>query len=167
MTQGNPLTALRPIRESELDEHRIMPPSGTALLAYDVYRVGGELTIEFDAPGVDPSDISLTVEGRSLVVSLRRGVKKGPGIDVVEAGRHHGTFQQRLWLGDGWDLDGLQARAENGVLVVRAPVAEVIRRQVDVASDVRASRSSAELSQWGAEAQPNAVVKGAEVHDAA
>jgi len=167
MTQADPLTALRPIRENELDEPRAMPPIGTAPLAYDVYRSGGELTIEFDAPGVEASDINLTIEGRSLVVSLRRGLRKGPGIDVVEAGRHHGTFQQRLWLGDGWDLDGLEARVENGILLVRAPVAEVTRRQVEVASGLEASRDSEEMSHWGEGAQPNAVVEGAAVHDAA
>ena len=167
MTQADPLTALRPVREHELDEHRALPPVGTAPLAYDVYRAGGELTIEFDAPGVEASDIHLTIEGRSIVVSLHRGLRKGPGIDVVDAGRQHGTFQQRLWLGDGWDLDGLQARAENGVLIVRAPAVEVIRRKVAVVSDLKTSRDSEETNQRGEAAQPNAVAEGPAVHNAA
>jgi hypothetical protein len=61
---------------------------------------------------------------------------KGPGVDVIESGRQHGTFHQRLWLGDRWDLNGITARAENGVLVVRAPLAaEALSRRVPVTGD--------------------------------
>jgi HSP20 family protein len=98
-----------------------------------VYRTGDELVIEFDAPGVAPSDISVTVEGRAIVVSLRREFAKGPGIDVIESGRQHGTFRQRLWLGDRWDAESLRASAEHGVLIVRAPLAaQAMPRSVEV-----------------------------------
>jgi HSP20 family protein len=133
----DPFRALRPLREEEVEQlttnHQ---PTGAPPLAYDVYRVGDELVIEFDAPGVAPSDVNVAVEGRAIAVSLRRDLAKGPGVDVIESGRQHGSFHQRLWLGDRWDLDGVTARAENGVLVVRAPLAaEALRRRVPVTGD--------------------------------
>ena len=62
----DPLSTLRPLREDGI-EHRAtgQVSSGTAPLAYDVYRSGNQLIIEFDAPGVAPSDIAVRVEGRA------------------------------------------------------------------------------------------------------
>jgi HSP20 family protein len=135
-TVADPLGTLRPLREEDVHElTREHDSHGTMPLAYDVYRDGQELVIEFDAPGVAPGDIGLVVEGRTVDVSLGRTLARGRGIDVIEAGRQHGTFRQRLWLGDRWDTDGLTARAENGVLTVRAPLAaRAPRRAVAVAS---------------------------------
>jgi HSP20 family protein len=135
-TVADPLGTLRPLREEDVHvltrEHE---GHGSMPLAYDVYRDGQELVIEFDAPGVAPGDITLAVEGRTVDVSLGRNLAHGRGIDVIEAGRQHGTFRQRLWLGDRWDTDLLTARAENGVLTVRAPLAaRAPRRAVPVAT---------------------------------
>ncbi len=117
---SDPLDALRPLREEDVHElTREHEGEGAQPLAYDVYRDGQELVMEFDAPGVVPADIALVVEGRTVDVSLGRTLAHGRGIDVIEAGRQHGTFRRRLWLGDRWDTDRLSARAENGVLTVR------------------------------------------------
>ncbi len=133
---GDPLHSLRPLREEEINQlSSNRAQHGTHPLAYDVYRAGDQLVIEFDAPGAAPSDLAVAIEGRTIVVSLRRTLANGAGIDVIEAGREHGTFHQRLWLGDGWDLERLHARTENGVLYVHAPVAAgVATRPVEVAA---------------------------------
>ena len=134
MVAVDPLRSLRPLREEEVELlSTTHEPAGAPPLAYDVYRVGDELVIEFDAPGVAPSDISVAVEGRAVVVSLRREMAKGPGVDVIESGRPHGSFNQRLWLGDRWDVDSLRASAAHGVLTLRAPLAaQLMRRAVEV-----------------------------------
>ena len=116
---GDPLHSLRPLREEEINQlSSNRAQHGTHPLAYDVYRAGDQLVIEFDAPGAAPSDLAVAIEGRTIVVSLHRKLAHGAGIDVIEAGREHGSFQQRLWLGEGWDLERLHARSENGVLYV-------------------------------------------------
>ncbi len=137
MTQiVDPLRTLRPLREEEIEQLSTVHEAVATPLAYDVYRTGDELVIEFDAPGVAPEDIDVSVEGRAVVVTLRRQLAKGPGVDIIESGRQHGTFRQRLWVGDSWNLHELQARAEHGVLSVRAPVAaDTGRRRIDVAGD--------------------------------
>lgn len=119
---ADPLRTLRPLRTEEMEQLTSVHAPVATPLAYDVYRAGDELVIEFDAPGVAPEDIDVSVEGRAVVVTVRRQLAKGPGIDVIECGRQHGTFRQKLWVGDNWDLHGLRARAQHGVLTVRAPV---------------------------------------------
>jgi HSP20 family protein len=136
----DPLRALRPLREEEVAElSQVHETTPSAPLAYDVFRAGDELVIAFDAPGVTPGDIEVAVEGHSLSVSVRRSLTRGPGVDVIESGRQHGSFQRRLLLGSRWDLQGLEAHAENGVLYLRAPlVSEATSRRVHVTADVRA-----------------------------
>lgn len=135
-TRVDPLRQLRPIREEDLsqltDEHGAGPAGSP--LAYDVYRSGHELVIEFDVPGVEPSELDVSVENRFLAVRLRRDLVPNAHIDLIECGRQHGVFTQRLLLGDHWDLEALQAEARHGVLTVRAPLAAPhVRRQVTVA----------------------------------
>jgi HSP20 family protein len=131
----DPLRALRPLREAEIEQLTAVHEPAATPLAYDVYRSGDELVIEFDAPGVAPEDIDVAVEGRAVVVTMRRQLAKGPGVDIIESGRQHGTFRQRLWVGYGWDLHEVRARAEHGVLSVRAPVAaDAGSRRIEVAS---------------------------------
>ena len=130
----DPFRTLRPLREEEIEQLTTVHEAVATPLAYDVYRSGDELVIEFDVPGVAPGDIDVSVEGRAVVVTLRRQLAKGPGVDVIESGRQHGTFRRRLWVGDGWNLHELRARAEHGVLSVRAPVAAASgSRRIEVA----------------------------------
>ncbi len=163
-TVADPLGALRPLREDDVHElTRAHEDHGTMPLAYDVYRDGQELVIEFDAPGVAPADIGLAVEGRTVEVTLGRNLARGRGIDVIEAGRQHGTFHQRLWLGDRWDTDRLSARADNGVLTVRAPLAvRSPRRAIPVAT-----RPSLEHTATPASTGPAAPSRAIEVEPAA
>ncbi len=167
----DPLRTLRPRKEEELEQLAAAPVAGAAgPLAYDVYRAGGDLVIEFDVPGVDPCEIGVAVEGRSIVVSFRRGLTRGAGVEVIEAGRQHGSFQQRLSLGERWDLDGLTARAENGVLSVRAPlVAAAARRRIEVtsAAEPRPTARAETPTHWSDEAEVAGHTQGDSVHSAA
>lgn len=174
MTNVDPLLALRPLREEEVEQIRTTHLSGGSTpLAYDVYRTGDEVVIEFDAPGASASDVSVAIEGRSIVVSLRRQMAKGPGVDMIECGRQHGTFSQRLWLGDRWNLEHLTARTEHGVLSVRAPLAaRLASRNVHVAtgSDSPSTSAAAEersLRREQSDPDPMGRAQDGTVHSAA
>lgn len=130
----DPLSTRRPRREGELEERGGPSAPGSMPLADDVFRQADELVLGFDAPGTEPSAVVVVVERRSLLVTLRRGLGRGPDIDVIDVWRQHDTFRQRLWRGDRWDLEGRRVRVHNGVLTVRAPMAsEVVVRHVAVA----------------------------------
>jgi HSP20 family protein len=164
----DPLRALRPLREEEIEQLTTVHEAVATPLAYDVYRSGDELVIEFDAPGVAPEDIDVSVEGRAVVVTLRRQLAKGPGVDIIESGRQHGTFRQRLWVGDSWNLQGIQARAEHGVLSVRAPVAaDTCSRRIEVDGGAEEAEPAAPPHGYDASERDVVIGDDASVHTAA
>jgi HSP20 family protein len=144
MTRNHPLSRLQPLSEDQIRsavDDRPQAPTA-APLAYDVFRMGDELVIAFDVPGTDPRDVELEVDGPWLTVRVQRGIPQGAGIDVVQVGRPHGSFSQRLFMGDAWNLSQATAVARDGVLEVRAPVAIGSHRRrvtVEAAGDAAAT----------------------------
>lgn len=118
----DPIEELRPLHAGALTYASVAgSPHAEAPLAYDVYRVGDELCIDFDVPGVEPSSICLALENQFLTVSATREIDDS-GVEVIERGRVHGSFERRLVLPGHWHLDGLRASCTNGVLHLRAPL---------------------------------------------
>ena len=105
--------------------------SGTRLplsVPIDVWREGQAYHVELDLPGVDPEGIDLQVERNTLTVVATRQATFEAATEpeerqVVVAERPQGTFRRELVLGDGLDLDGVQARYTDGVLHLTIPVA--------------------------------------------
>jgi len=142
----DPTEDLRPVHTGSTNEKNaeVSSPYAEAPLAFDVYRVADELCIDFDVPGVDPSAIQLALENQFLTVSVQRELD-GSGIEVIERGRVHGSFQQRLILPGHWHLNELRASYNNGVLHVTAPLRspEATRRiEIEVSGRVWTSSLS-------------------------
>jgi HSP20 family protein len=118
----DPMEGLRPLQAGAVNDASTEAAlHADAPLAYDVYRVADELCIDFDVPGVDPSSIYLALENQFLIVSVSREIDDA-GVEVIERGRVHGSFERRLVLPSHWRLDQLRASCANGVLHVRAPL---------------------------------------------
>jgi HSP20 family protein len=105
------------------------PVAGTwsrpAAMPCDAYRNGDECVIAFDLPGVDPDAIDIDVERNVLTVKAeRRPIDLGEKATVQLSERPLGVFSRQLFLGDALDATSVQASYDNGVLVVRIPVAD-------------------------------------------
>ncbi len=104
-------------------------PTGTwsrpTAMPIDAYRTGDEFLVAFDLPGVSPDAIEIDVERDVLTVRAeRRPPELGEGAQVLVSERPLGVFSRQLLLGDALDTDHIQASYDNGVLLVRIPVAE-------------------------------------------
>lgn len=77
-----------------------------------------------DLPGVDPSAVELTVDGRVVTMTASREFTVADDAELVHAGRRHGSFSRTLRLGPDVDAEGLSARSEHGVLIVSVPKVE-------------------------------------------
>ena len=90
----------------------------------DAYRLGDELVLEVDLPGVDAASIDVTVEKNVLTVYAERKRASADGTETLIGERPHGRFRRQLFLGDALDTDRIDASYRDGVLAITLPVAE-------------------------------------------
>jgi len=140
-----------PFRSSmrELDRLSNQLLSGTRLpmaMPMDVWREGQTFHIALDLPGVEADSIDLRVERSTLTVTAERQApferagarqggeqQQGQRVQVMVAERPQGSFTRELVLGEGLDVEGVQADYNNGVLHVTIPVARAAQpRRIQV-----------------------------------
>ena len=91
----------------------------------DSYRSGDQFVIAFDLPGVDTDAIDIDVERNVLTVRAeRRPLDLGDQAVAQLSERPLGVFARQLFLGDALDTEHIDASYDNGVLVLRIPIAE-------------------------------------------
>jgi HSP20 family protein len=91
----------------------------------DSYRDGDEFVVAFDLPGVDKDAIDIDVERNVLTVRAeRRPLPLGEQAVAQLSERPLGVFARQLFLGEALDTDHIAAAYDNGVLVLRIPIAE-------------------------------------------
>jgi HSP20 family protein len=124
-----------PFREFDRLTDQLWGNGKLPVMPMDAYKQGDHFVVHFDLPGVDTSSIDLTVEKNVLTVSAERSWQRDEGLDVIAAERPQGRFSRQLFLGEGLDVDHVEARYDNGVLTVTIPVAEQAKpRKVEISS---------------------------------
>ena len=96
--------------------------------AVDIREEEDHFTITADLPGVDPSDIDITMENGMLSLKGERSSEKEEekeGYRRVERAR--GTFYRRFSLPDTADPDRIEAKSKNGVLEITLPKQEKVK----------------------------------------
>lgn len=128
----DPFAMLRDL-DRILDRAPATPTRGW-LPRIDVFDREQELVVRVEIAGVDPEDIEVTVEDRTLTISGHRSFDE----TTDEAGMHRreiftGEFRRTLVLPDGLDATEVVARANHGILEVTVPRRpEVLPRKVKV-----------------------------------
>jgi HSP20 family protein len=85
----------------------------------DVEELDDRAVIRLDVPGVKPDQITISAEHRTLTVKVER--------------EGHGTFSRQYTIGPKYDLGGVQAALDLGVLTLSLPKApEAQPRQIPV-----------------------------------
>src|SRR6478735_1685530 len=99
-------------------------PSSAGVFPMDAFRRGNDVWVHIDLPGVKSDDLDITVERNMLTVAAQRHWQRDDGDQYYFAERYRGAFRRQIQLGDGLDLDHLEADLHDGVLTIRVPVAE-------------------------------------------
>ena len=111
------------------------PTRGPRWMPMDLYRVDDHYVVTVDLPGVDPGSIDLNVDGNTLTISAERSLRSDEGVQWLAQERPVGSYLRQLQLGDGLDVEKIQASYDSGVLTVTIPVAERARpRRITVES---------------------------------
>ena len=117
-----------PFREMDRLASQLFGSSTTARgprwMPMDLYRVEDHFVVAVDLPGVDPGSIDLNVDGNTLTIRAERSVRSDEGAQWLAQERPAGSFMRQLNLGDGLDVERIQASYDAGVLTVTIPVAE-------------------------------------------
>jgi HSP20 family protein len=104
----------------------------------DGIRREDDIVLRFDLPGISLEDIEVNVDRGVLTVSAKRDEEKSDSERPFIRERVTGTLRRRVYLGDAYDADKVEAAYENGVLTVRVPLAEKAKaRKVDVGNDTK------------------------------
>jgi len=93
----------------------------------DLYRSGDHFVLHCDLAGVNPGSVDVSIDGRVLTVRAERSSRTDADVHWVRRERATGTFERRLNVGDGLDLDNIAATWQEGVLTLTIPIAEAAR----------------------------------------
>jgi HSP20 family protein len=109
-----------------------------AALPMDGIRRDGDVVLRFDLPGISLEDIDVNVDRGVLSVSAKRDEEKTDSDRPFVRERITGSLRRRIYLGDAYDADKVEAAYENGVLTVRVPLAEKAKaRKVEIGNDTK------------------------------
>ncbi|WP_326557707.1 Hsp20/alpha crystallin family protein [Micromonospora sp. NBC_01796] len=98
--------------------------AATMAMPMDLYRSGDHFVLHCDLAGIDPGSVDVSVDGRVLTIRAERSARTDADVQWVRRERATGTFERRLTMGDGLDLDRISATWQDGVLTLTIPVAE-------------------------------------------
>ncbi len=129
-----------PTLQRELERFLRNPAISLGLSGYgaypplNVFEDKAGLVIVAEVAGLDPGQIELGCQGRTLTIHSerkRRDLDKPAGFHRRE--RSFGEFSRSLQLPEDYDLQRAEAKYENGLLVIRLPKAESAKpRQIAV-----------------------------------
>lgn len=107
--------------------------NSSGIMPMDAFRRGNDVWVHIDLPGVKADTLDITVERNVLTIAAERSWQRQEGDQAYFGERYRGTFRRQIQLGDGLDLQNLEADLHDGVLTVRIPVAEQAKpRKVEV-----------------------------------
>lgn len=105
----------------------------------DVVDSGNALLIKADLPGIDPSNLDVSVEDHVLTI---KGTSQTETVTedakVFRRERFQGTFTRSVRLDENYDIDAISAESSNGVLsitVPKRPLPEAKTRKIEVKSN--------------------------------
>ncbi len=105
------------LEETESEATLLMSPKLNAFVKDNVYHVEAEL------PGLNREDLDVNIEGNILTLRGERKMsKERKEEDFLLRESQYGSFLRRLTLPDGVDSDKVQAKYDNGILMITMPM---------------------------------------------
>ena len=94
----------------------------------DMHMADNDLVVQCDLPGVDPNAVEVNTTRNSITISGEMK-EECTGPECVMHERMTGRFLRQITLPEEINSDQVKAQFKNGMLTVRAPLAETSRRR--------------------------------------
>ena len=115
--------------------------------AINSYIKDGIFHLEAEMPGVDTDKLDVRMDGDELIIRGERSVShKEEEVDYLLQESHLSTFERRMTLPSGADIDKAHASYQTGLLEVTMPVSkkEISGRKIPI-EGVKAGKKSKEI----------------------
>ena len=107
--------------------------NASGVMPMDAFRRGSDVWVHIDLPGVKADSLDITVERNVLTIAAERNWQRQETDQAYFGERYRGAFRRQIQLGEGLDLQNLEADLHDGVLTIRIPVAEQAKpRKVEI-----------------------------------
>lgn len=87
----------------------------------DVYETPEETVVVAEVPGVDASQVELSISNNVLTIRGSKTIEAPAEAHSQIQERRHGTFLRHVPISNEVDFDATQAETTNGVLTIRLP----------------------------------------------
>ena len=122
------------------------PPSTPSVATWspvvDVRETDDEIIVAAELPGLDPSDVNVTVQEVVLTISgeKKQEIEEGKPVSSYHLyERRYGRFERSFTLPRSIDTNHVTARHENGVLTVVLPKVEASKpRRIEIEGTTQA-----------------------------
>lgn len=115
--------------------------------AINSYVKEGVFHLEAELPGVDTDNLEVRMDGRDLIIrGEKRTTHKSEDVDYLHHESRLSTFERRMTLPTGADIDKAHASYQNGLLEVTMPVtkAELSGRKIPI-EGIKSGKKSKEI----------------------
>jgi len=134
----------------ELDVTRTLP-RGVWAPQIEMREKDGKLVLRADLPGLSSNDVEVNIEDDVLTISgERRNESESEDGGTYRSERSYGRFERRIALPEGIDANAIEAKFDNGVLELSAPLPpkkESRGRRIDIKGGARELGTSASQKQ--------------------
>ena len=106
-------------------------PTGKYLgqAAVDVYEEGDNLVVRATLPGVKPEDVDASITDNTLTIEAKSTLDEEVKEEYIHREHRFGEFRRVVALPRGLETDKAEAVYENGVLTIRVPRAEDVKKK--------------------------------------
>jgi HSP20 family protein len=99
----------------------------------DIYETEDEFVLHTSMPGVSKENVKIKVEDDSLVLMGRINYEEAKSRKYILRESRIGNFYRKFKISDSIDIDKVDAKLENGVMVVVLPKNERIKpRSIEI-----------------------------------
>jgi HSP20 family protein len=117
-----------------------------AMLAMDAVRTEDKVYVYFDAPGIEPDDVDLTVEKNAVTVEATRRWYDTDS-QTLTSERPQGAFKRQIQFGEHVDVEAISASLDKGVLTLTVPVKEGSKpRSIEIDTSSSSGKKQLETS---------------------